>query len=345
MNLAIRVFDHLNAAPDEYLALNRARNIIRHEQLPDDPPIPVNEMTIALQNLPDSLQMRIWTAQDGQQIAGFAIIQLPMDDNVNLAQFTVAVLPDYRRQGIAQRLLSQIVHFAGENERNSLLSSATERVPAGSAFLERYGFTKGLDAHTNQLVLADLDQSLISDWIQRAEDRASDFELGWWSGPYPVEDMQAILALYDLFNQQPFGDLEVEDFKFSENDLRQQEKSIFARGYERWTVYAREITTRAFAGYSEILWNQNRPDVIHQEITGVFPEFRNRGLGRWMKAAMLQKVLNEKPMARFVRTGNADSNAPMLKINHELGFKPYNAESVWQVKRETVEKHLGGESD
>jgi len=72
----------------------------------------------------------------------------------------------------------------------------------------------------------------------------------------------------------------------------------------------------------------------------VLPEFQNRGLGRWMKTAMLQKVLRERPQVTKIRTGNADSNAPMLKINHELGFKPYISTYAWQVELAQVQAYL-----
>lgn len=46
---------------------------------------------------------------------------------------------------------------------------------------------------------------------------------------------------------------------------------------------------------------------------------------------MLDKVLRERPQTRHVRTNNAVQNEPMLKINRELGFKPYRSEFVWQI--------------
>jgi GNAT superfamily N-acetyltransferase len=75
-------------------------------------------------------------------------------------------------------------------------------------------------------------------------------------------------------------------------------------------------------------------------MTGVFPQYRNKGLGRWLKAAMLDKVIKERPQVKYVRTGNADSNAAMLKINTELGFKPYMATALWQVEMEKVIGYL-----
>ncbi|NJK46780.1 MAG: hypothetical protein HC933_23260 [Pleurocapsa sp. SU_196_0] len=41
-----------------------------------------------------------------------------------------------------------------------------------------------------------------------------------------------------------------------------------------------------------------------------------------------------------IRTGNADSNGPMLKINHSLGFKPFMARVEWQLEIEAALRRL-----
>jgi hypothetical protein len=64
------------------------------------------------------------------------------------------------------------------------------------------------------------------------------------------------------------------------------------------------------------------------------------GLGSWLKAAMIDKVLRERPQVTLIRTGNAQSNAPMLAINFELGFKPRASEYNWQISRDKVKAYL-----
>jgi GNAT superfamily N-acetyltransferase len=342
MSIEIKKFDFQNATNQEYQALNRHRNLIRSERLPDDLPIPLDEMIQDLKNIPDFVQIKNWVAwlRESNRIIGLGLAQYTLKDNLHLAQFTIDVHPDYRRRGLAKKLLLKIVQVARDENRRLLITSTSARVPAGEAFMNRIGAEKGLESHTNQLVLAKLDYTLVEQWIERAKERAQDFEIGIWEGRYPDEDIEAIVELYDLLNQQPFGNLDVEDFSFSADQLRQSETNMFARGYERWTLYIRQKSTGRFAGYTEVFWNPNRPDIIGQGITGVFPTYRNNGLGRWLKAEMLGKIRSERPQAKFVRTENADTNAPMMKINNELGFKPYIAEAVWQVATEKVAAYL-----
>ncbi len=123
-------------------------------------------------------------------------------------------------------------------------------------------------------------------------------------------------------------------------NLRSIEQFQQARGIQRWTLYLTEEATGRYAGFTEVMWNPNRPMILEQGFTGVDPAFRGRGLGRWLKAAMIEKVLAERPEVVFVRTGNANQNAPMLKINTEMGFKPYQAQTLWQIETQKVVDYL-----
>ena len=342
MTFEIETFDPKNASALIYEGQNRIRNRIRLEILPDDPPIPLDETINGLQNIPDfvtSFPMVVWNA-DKTEMVGIAFVALPNHENLHLAQFSINVLPEFRQKGIGKTILSKIADIAKAENRTTLLTASVAKVPAGGLFLEKMGATRGLEAHTNQLVLAELNAATISETLKTAQTKADKFETGLLVGAYPDEMMPGIVALYELVNQQPMGNLDVEDFHFSAEHIRQMEKSMFMRGNERWSIYAREKESGDFAGFTEIIWNPSRPEIINQEFTGVDPRFRGNGLGKLIKVEMLDKILKEKPEAKFVRTGNADVNAPMLKINKDLGFKPYHSECVWQVTAENVFDYL-----
>ena len=49
---------------------------------------------------------------------------------------------------------------------------------------------------------------------------------------------------------------------------------------------------------------------------------------------MLDRLRRERPQVCVVRTGNADSNAAMLAINHALGFRQAEGGTVYQLEVE-----------
>lgn len=343
-SIEIKPFPFKEASPAEYEALNKHNNRLRRERLPDDPPIPLEEMIQSLKNLPPFLEVRQWAAWDGAEIVAQGhVILLRMEENKHMAQIDIAVDADHRRQGLGRRLLALITEATRQDGRRLMMIETVDRIPGGEAFMQRIGAQRGLETHINQLRIADLDRSLIRKWIDQAGQSAPGFEIGLWEGPYPEDQIAAIAQLIEVGNQEPHGDLEVEDMHLTPEQIRQSEQQIFARGGQRWTFYVIEKATGKFAGYTETVWNPNRPEILRQDMTGVFPEYRGKGLGRWLKAAMLDKVLKDRPQVKFVRTGNADSNAAMLKINTELGFQPYMADVAWQAKVEQVEEYLNKE--
>jgi len=341
--MQLEPFDPRNATDRQYTAMTLFQNAIRAELLPEDPPIPLSERLAAWRNMPPLVRVWAWCVWDPEGtriIASGNVNFLEKDENRHLARFDIAVLPEFRRQGIARLLLRVIAEVPQREERRLLIAATHGSVPAGEAFMRLLGAHMALADHTNQLDLRELNADLLRIWQERAADRAADFDLGVWEGELPEEELAEIAAMYDAINRAPRGDLEMEDEHWTPAHIREFERADRARGNESWSMYVRQKGSRRIAGWTDVAWNANRPEILQQRGTAVFPEFQNRGLGRWLKAAMLEKVLRERPQVRYVRTGNADMNAPMLKINTELGFKPFRSHYTWQIETEKVLDYL-----
>lgn len=338
----IESFDFAHASEHEYQAINRFANILQAETLPDDPPVPLSETIAGLQNIPDFVSAVAWAAWNPEktQIVGSANVYfMKTEENKHLAWCDLGVLPEYRRQGIGRRLLEATAEVPKREGRRLLMTGTNARVPAGEAFLERLGGERAMEAHTNQLVLADVDRALLMRWM--TPESTERFTLEAWKGPHPEDLLPAITALNEkAMNTSPRDNIDMEDMHFTPEQMRQMDQQTLAGGTERWTLAAREAASGKFVGYTEVLWNASSPQIVRQGGTGVFPEFRGFGLGKRLKAAMLDQVLRERPEARFVRTGNADSNGPMLRINHALGFRPYLSRTEWQVETSKVLTYL-----
>jgi mycothiol synthase len=335
-------FHFAHASEHEYQAIHRFANIMQAEILPDDPPVPLEEMIAGMKNVPDFISASAWAAWDSEQskIVGSANVGfMKTDENMHLAWCDLSVLPEYRRQGIGRRLLEAVAEVPKRENRRLMMTGTNARVPAGEAFMERLGGERAMESHTNQLVLAELDQALLVQWMM--PDEAGRFTLESWEGPHPEDLLPAITALNEnAMNTSPRDNIDMEDMHFTPEQMRQMDQQTLAGGTERWTLAAREAASGKFVGYTEVLWNASRPQILRQGGTGVYTEFQGHGLGKRLKAAMLDKVLRERPEARFVRTGNADSNGPMLRINHALGFRPYLSRTEWQVKTSKVLAYL-----
>jgi GNAT superfamily N-acetyltransferase len=283
----------------------------------------------------------MWSASNAEIIAYCQGTIINTGDNEHLVRYRIEVLPEYRRQGIGRESLKKLLPFAKKHQRTLWISFTWDNVPSTTFFFERIGARRGSEMKTNQLKINEFDKSLVEHWLEKSTKLKDKFDLGIWDGKYPDEEIEAVAGLFqDVANDAPRDTLEMEDMNFSSQLLRDLEKNMFAIGEQRWTIYAKSRKNVELAGLTEVFWHPNRAMILNQGFTGVYPQYRNKGIGRWLKAEMMKKILSEHPEIKFIRTGNANSNAPMLKINVEMGFKPYIANTIWQVETDKVEKYL-----
>ena len=105
-----------------------------------------------------------------------------------------------------------------------------------------------------------------------------------------------------------------------------------ALGINRWTLAAQHTESEEYVGTTAISIDMYEPEILHQGDTAVLPRFRKRGLGRWIKAEMMERVLGNLSDARFIHTGNISENESILQVNREMGFLPYQTMNHWLLE-------------
>ena len=106
-------------------------------------------------------------------------------------------------------------------------------------------------------------------------------------------------------------------------------------GYRMYRTLALTDTGEP-AGLSSLSVASDRPEIGHQDDTGVLAAHRGHGIGRWLKAANFRNALAGTPELQAIETYNAESNPWMLDINVAMGFRPYHSYAAYQAPIEKV---------
>lgn len=338
----VESFD-LRALPDTSLAeIHAFEEVMDAEATPEDPARSVENYIAAVRSIPSFIDIQGLLVRDSLgAVAGEAeCVLIRTDDNPHLAQLSIAVRTDLRGRGIARSLLAAGVDSAEADGRSLFVGVTNDRVPAGEAFARRIGAVAVNTSHVNRLRLADVDRARLTAWIDEGPVRGSSYSLVALDGRLPEAIVDEVASLLDVMNDAPSGSSEVADRHTTAAHLREWEEQTAASGGVQWWIFVRHSASGALVGLTEIKWNPSRRLTIHQGDTGVVKEHRGHALGKWMKAAMLRRILEECPDAVDVRTNNADSNAAMLGINRQLGFEHYIAQTTWHADLSALHKYL-----
>lgn len=310
------------------------------ELLPDDPPQPFEQRMVGWRHIPEHQDVRRWLLRDDGEIRAVAVTHMDRYEDLNNGFARIHVRPEDRRRALAKRLAAVAFDVLEAGDRKSLITDVPEGSPIEPK-LKKLGMKKGFQEKRSRLVIADLDWSLMDAWIEKAAERATGYDLLYLESPLPDEHLENWCAVMGVMNTAPKEDLEFEDTTYTPEKWRDIEDKNDAKGDRLLAHVAVDKTTGEFVGLSEIVVQKHQPDLAWQGDTGVHPDHRNKGLGRWLKAATIKRVMAEHPQIERVDTSNAGSNEPMLNINIAMGYKPILISNAWQGDLAVVRERLG----
>ena len=248
------------------------------------------------------------------------------------------VRPGERRKGIATLWLP-VLDGLMDRHGCTVVEFYTEG-DFGHGFLDWVGAQAKLTEIESRIDLSQVDWSMVQRWVDEGQARSPRTKLEIYDGPLP-EPMWPDFApqLSAMLNTIPFEDLDHGAIVVTPETMGEWYERIKLSGETQHTVLTRE-PDGVISGITDVTWAPYRRPLIYQRFTGVRPDARGRGLGKWIKAAMLLRLRELYPDARWIATGNAHSNGPMLKINRTLGFKAHMTGVTYQLSREKLEARI-----
>ncbi|OEU90474.1 acetyltransferase [Streptomyces abyssalis] len=270
-----------------------------------------------------------WLASDASSVpVGTAFLRLSTDaGQAHLAELAVHVHPVERRKGVASRLLDAAVAAARSDAGRCLAARAVAGSP-GERFLRARGFRKVLTLRYARLPLADVATTGLAGIVERPH---PGYRLASWQGTVPGDLARTFAAVRRAMDDMPVDDAELPTVTWDVDRVRAAAKAVEERGDRLHTVVALDTSDGSVAGFTELVVPGNGTgDGMHYG-TGVLPEHRGHGLGRWMKAESVRQARARYPDLGGLLTDTAESNTHMRRINDSLGYAPTHTESGYQL--------------
>jgi GNAT superfamily N-acetyltransferase len=259
------------------------------------------------------------------------------EENKHIGYTVIYVSKDYRRRKLGSKILRLVLDKAKELDRLSTLQTGTS-LESGHSFLSKYKGRVAIESAENRLYMKNVDWELMKNWRKEGEDRSKEEGISLQKFfECPEDIIKEYMRIYtETFNQQPWEEFEGRR-KYTSETRRRDEKRFTEKGGEWYTIITRE-KDKTISGLTEYYYLPQMPHKIEQGLTGVKEEYRGRGLGKWLKAEMIFQIKKRFPDLKYIKTGNATENAPMLSINERMGFKEYRPQKAYKFYLEDLDK-------
>lgn len=243
----------------------------------------------------------------------------------------VVVDPAVRRQGLGRQLFAAAVARARDEGRAVVIAQPWDQ-PHAAGFAAAVGLERVSVATQRRLDVWTLDRSALDPVRVEVEERAGGYEALRVPGDVPQDLVPGLLRVIESINDAPVDDMDLQHEVSTEDRLRAFEAGQLARGRRLYRVVVRHRASGELAGHTLVGVDAEHPWCGWQLDTSVLAGHCGHRLGLLLKVEMLDWLAEAEPQLRTLDTWNAASNAHMVAVNQQIGFRPMASDVAWQLR-------------
>lgn len=253
---------------------------------------------------------RRWLAESGGEIRGLGLLNASPFVPPGFLQASVLVAPGARGQGLGRLLWREVEAAARKVGATGLSADVADTESGSRAWAERRGFAEHAHRFTSELDLGTFDETQHGEALYRAEAQGVIFTDLGGADEATLERYLNFVAdrlpeTPDLAGHPRWPLSQVRETLHLNHDPRPEWLILAVSKEGEW------LGTTAMVAY-------RHANMAYNEFTATHPAARGRGLALPLKLHAIRRAREEG--LRVMRTNNHSRNAPMLAVNHRLGF-------------------------
>jgi mycothiol synthase len=264
----------------------------------------------------------------GRVVAFGAYRHTPWAFHPHKYRINLNVHPRYQSRGIGTRMMDQMLDALERRGAEQIMSYAREDRANAVAFLSRYGFSEYARDFEARLDVERCDLRTFGGYEERVSVRgitittlARELEID----PHCLRAVYEVMGVLDIGAPREDPDLPMVMplSDFLAHDIHHPNAlhdAFFLAKIGDFLV-----------GMSALKRTGAQPEVLHQQLTGVLPEYRGIGIATALKLRTIAYA--QRHGYREIRTWNSSRNTAMLAINTKFGFK---RQPAWVAFRKTL---------
>lgn len=249
------------------------------------------------------------------------------------------VRKDFRGKGIGTLLVKKTLLSAKEIGLHTI--NVSTYLESGDRFVQHLGGIQTCKISGMRLELKNVDWNMVDQWLEIP----SKNNAGWAVETHTKVTEQFISDVLDL-SFAIHNDLlsinrnDTKILKEAEEKGWRDSGKCLEKFKKHYYCFLVKDSNGKTIGYTEAGIGHEDNSKLSQYVTGVATDYRGKGIGKYLKALMLDLVRTKHPEVTYITTGNNDMNAPMLDINTKLGFVKTDSETGYKLLIDNAIKRI-----